>query len=103
LHHGLLDDLLLLGSEYERAFDRFELLYSLEYCNQTARGQSSNFWGPIGRFGWKRAALYDLINEAETEKQKWGPIEAGLFDSSIERFKAILDGFTNNLGQLPWR
>ena len=44
----LLDELLFLGSEYERAFDIFEVLYAIEYAFQSDRG-----WGPVGRFGWK--------------------------------------------------
>jgi hypothetical protein len=46
----ILDEALCLGSDYDRAFDTFEILYAVEFCHQTGRG-----WGPVGRFGWKAA------------------------------------------------
>lgn len=98
----LVGDVLVLGSDYDRAFDRFELLYTLEYCNQTVRSDSDRFWGPIGRFGWKRTAVRDLIMEADQEKEGWGPIKAGLFDASFERFKFIIDGFSQLIDKLEW-
>src|SRR5690349_11469963 len=44
----LVGDLLFLGSDYESAFDRFELFYAIEFAHQSGR-----HWAPIGRFGWK--------------------------------------------------
>lgn len=93
----LLSDLLLAGSDFDQAFDRFEVLYALEYCNQKARGESPHFWGPIGRFGWKRAAFNEVIKEAESQRQEWEPIRSGLFDSSFARFRVVSSGFADIL------
>jgi len=46
----LVGDVLFLGSDYERAFDRFELLYAIEYAHQANRT-----WAPVGRFVWRRS------------------------------------------------
>jgi hypothetical protein len=41
--------------------------------------------------------LRDSIKEAEAEKQAWGPVRAGLFDSSFERFEVVVRGFAELL------
>ena len=98
----LLDDLLFLGSEYERAFDTFEVLYAIEYAYQTDRG-----WGPIGRFGWKgirsdSSPLLRIIKQAETVGDAWPPLTAGLCGGSIDKFKSVARGFTEHLARNPW-
>lgn len=82
----LLEETLCLGSEYDRAFDTFELLYAVEFCHQTGRG-----WGPVGRFGWKEARggsslLRQIIDEAAGAGKAWPPIAAGLCGGTPERF-----------------
>ena len=44
----VLDDLLFLGTSYERMFDRYEILRTLIYADVSDSGR-----GPVGRFGWK--------------------------------------------------
>ena len=103
----LLGDLLFLGAEYESHFDRFEVLYALEYANQYSKENGGRVWGPIGRFGWKARRGYDspfdrVVSEAEFEGVNWRPIQAGLFDGSIERFKQVAADFRELLARLSW-
>jgi hypothetical protein len=96
----LLDEMLFLGSEYEWAYDRFEVLYALEYAYQTDRG-----WGPIGRFGWKFRSesnpLLQTKKEAESAGASWPPLAAGLFGGSIDRLKKVTQAFTEHLARNP--
>jgi hypothetical protein len=51
----LLEDLLFLGSEYETAFDQFEILNALEHGHRYGSESGTfRYWGPVGRFEWKR-------------------------------------------------
>jgi len=82
----LFDETLFLGSEYDRAFDTFEILYAVEFCHQTGRG-----WGPVGRFGWKAARrgsslLGAIIDEAAGAGQAWPPVAAGLCGGAAGEF-----------------
>ncbi|HVP48722.1 MAG TPA: caspase family protein, partial [Bryobacteraceae bacterium] len=61
-----LEEILFLGTGYEASFDRFEVLYALQYAYQRKK-QNGNVWGPVGRFGWKRQSVRDVIEEAEKE------------------------------------
>jgi hypothetical protein len=93
----LLDELLFLGSDYERAFDRFEMVYGFEYAYQSDRE-----WGPIGRFGWKgvrsdSSPLLNLLKEIEVANDTWPPVAAGLCGGSIEKVKVIAGAFTRNV------
>jgi hypothetical protein len=107
----IFDDLLLLGSEYEAAFDRFELLYALEhghrYENQLGTlSEAARFWGPVGRFGWKMAYREDpikaIIAEADAEGPSWPPVQAGLFGGSLSRFKEVAAGYRKMLEEIRW-
>lgn len=97
----LLDELLFLGSDYERAFDRFEMLYAFEYAHQTDRD-----WGAVGRFGWKGVSgdsspLLSIIKEIEAADSTWAPAAAGLCGGSIEKLKSISKGFAQRLARSP--
>jgi hypothetical protein len=99
----VLDDLLFLGASYERLFDRYEILRALVYADATDRGR-----GPAGRFAWKyyggqENPFADLRAEAAQEKDAWGPIRAGLFQGSYERFEKTAAKFEKEfLAQLNW-
>jgi uncharacterized caspase-like protein len=103
----LLDDLLLLGSEYEATFDRFEALYALEHAHHYASEEFGRVWGPVGRFAWKRSRgpsnpLHQLIMEAEKQGASWPPVKAGLFGGSIDRFKELVAQYDTSLATLSW-
>jgi hypothetical protein len=83
---AVLDEALCVGSEYDRAFDMFEILYAIEFYHQADRG-----WGPVGRFGYMVARgdtnpLGELISEAEGAGAAWPPLVAGICGGSPEKF-----------------
>jgi len=91
----ILSDLLCLGLDYENCFDRFEVLRALVYADLA--GRKGGFWFPLGRFAYKVAhmdisLLKEILDEADREKDSWGPIKAGLFSGDYLRFKALGDG-----------
>lgn len=102
-----LDDLFFLGKGYEAAFDKFELLFALTVAD-LRKQEDSHFWGPVGRFGWKNrnygtTPLEKLRSEAALHKDKWDPIEAGMFGGSYERFEEVAEQYQNDiLAQLRW-
>ena len=51
-------------------------------------------YGPVGRFGYKcirggEKFYLNLLAEAESQKDNWPPIKAGLFRNSYERFEKV--------------
>lgn len=103
----LFDDLLFLGKEYEKMFDRFEVFLALVYAD--LNNQNGYIWGPIGRFGWKFNNLsgnnnifIDIKKEAESLKNEWPPIKNGFFGGSYDRFAKICQGFEEKLQKLNW-
>ena len=101
-----LEDLLFLGNGYEDDFDRFEILYALTYLDLQTR-LSGHTWAPPGRFGWKErhghSSYNDVLDEARSRVDAWGPISAGLFGGSFERFNKLASAFREQvLDKLPW-
>ncbi len=104
-----LDDLLFMGSDYERCFDRFEVLLALVYVDLDYNPEFG-VYGPIGRFGWKYKSrgrsgnVYaDILKEAEDVKHHWMPLQAGLFSGSYDRFVEIASKYQEKLNNLRWR
>jgi hypothetical protein len=102
----MLDDLLFLGRDYEKYFDRFEVLLALVHAD-LEQVERSHIWGPVGRFGWKFKnpdvnPLKDIMDEAERQKDSWGPLNAGLFGGDYSRFKNISDEYVKRISDLPW-
>jgi hypothetical protein len=102
-----LEDLLFLGNSYEDLFDRFEMFYALIYADESSRA-TEHIWGPPGRFGWKghlgtRSPYQALLEEARQQGSLWGPLSAGMFRGSADRFDAIAKAFHDRvLSQLQW-
>lgn len=98
-----LEDLLFLGKSYDEFFDKFEVLFALEYAHITG-----DDWGPIGRYGWKhnsiqyQSPLELIIDEADKKGEDWGPIEAGLFDGSFDDFQESAESINQLLDDLSW-
>jgi uncharacterized caspase-like protein len=99
-----LDDMFFFGADYETYFDRFEVLFALEHAHQLDR-----IWGPVGRFGWKyktrgtASPFHRLVQEGISEGDNWGPIKAGLFGGSVERFNEVAKEYEKSiLRNLPW-
>lgn len=98
----VLDETLFLGSEYDRAFDTFEMLYAVEYLHQSGRG-----WAPVGRFGWKfgrgeLSPLRQLAQEAAAAAKEWPPLAAGLCGGSYEKLEEHLKSLTAVLSRSGW-
>lgn len=99
-----LDDLFFLGDDYERHFDRFEMLYALEHAHQYYK-----VWGPVGRFGWKyhsrgtSSPFHLLLSEASAQGAEWPVLKAGLFGGSLDRFNEVVKQYEENiLAKLGW-
>ncbi len=98
-----LEELLFLGKSYERLFDDFEVYSTLVYAGITGRD-----WGPIGRFGWKynRDAgdnpFNRIVEEAKEAKEKWAPLQVGMFNGSLERFLEVSKTLGQRFNKLSW-
>ena len=104
-----LDDLLFLGNDYERYFDRLEIFLALVYVDFKYKPED-NVRGPLGRFAWKYRnrdsgegnTFLEILEEAEKQKDNWLPLKANLFSGSYERFIKIAKKFQDLLNSLDW-
>ncbi|MEW4368965.1 caspase family protein [Paenibacillus kandeliae] len=99
-----LDDLLFLGKSYEKYFDFFEIMFCLLHADLYGEDE---FWGPMGRFAWKIRSgrnnpFKELLTEANSLKDEWPPIKAGLFRGSYERFTLVSQGVLKRIADLHW-
>ena len=91
--------------EYQAAFDRFEYMLGLiieDALNQQPEGIWSS--GPVGNFNrnrystTRRPPLWERIRtEAKQAGADWGPIRAGIFGGSIERFAEAEEKYRNHV------
>ena len=91
--------------EYETTFDRFE--YILGLIIEDIRNQRPNdilASGPVGNFNRNRYSttgtppLWERIKaEAEQAGAGWGPIRAGIFGGSTDRFDAAEEGYCKHV------
>ncbi len=100
----IVEDTLALGVRYEDYFDRFEMLYALNYVDH-----SESSWGPPGRFAWKYCGPFgsnpftDMLEEARQEGDAWPPLAAGMFYGSHQRFLEVASRFEEGLlKKLNW-
>jgi len=100
-----LDELLYLGSSYERYFDEYEILASLIYADQRVLA-GERVWAMPGRFGYKfmrGGKPYDtVVSEAASMGENWPVLRAGLFGSSSTRFQDVAQSYRQFLTQLNW-
>jgi len=103
-----LDDLLFLGNDYERYFDRLEIFLALVYADFKYKPEG-RVWGPLGRFAWKYrrrregSTFIEILEEVERQKDDWPPLKANLFSGSYERFIKIAKKFQEEiLNNLKW-
>lgn len=103
----VLDNLFFLGKGYETVFDELEVLYALVVADLRKQGER-HLWAPIGRFGWKYSSSEEnspfvkIVSEATSLREKWPPIQAGMFGGSYERFESVANEFKETLGKLNW-
>jgi hypothetical protein len=99
--------LLYLGTDYESAFDQFEVLLALEYAHLHKK-EVDRILGPPGRFVWKltnygmTSPIIQIEKQADTQGSSWLPIKAGFFDSSTEWFKEIMTGYKQKIATWGW-
>lgn len=103
-----LDDLLFLGNDYERFFDRFEVFLALIHADLEYQ-PGGDVWGPPGRFAWKARgrissedSFKSIIDEAQVQKNNWAPLKAGLFSGSYERFSEISNKYIELIRKFNW-
>jgi len=100
---SLFQELLFLGKDYERFFDDFEVYNALVYADVAER----DFY-PIGRFGYKQlqgredTPINRLVEEAKKGKDKWAPLQVGMFDGSLDRFLKLSEGLKQRISKLSW-
>lgn len=102
------EDILYLGAEYEKLFDRVEMFMALEYIHlehPEKVSENERPWAPVGKFGWKTLysnPLSQLRAEAVGAGDGWAPLQAGLFGGSSERFLEIADGLLRYVSRIGW-
>ncbi|HAX61400.1 MAG TPA: hypothetical protein DCX95_02415 [Elusimicrobia bacterium] len=97
------------NKNYDDTFDKFEYLMALVQADLgEKRSNNGDFWGTIGRFGWKcyQGYGYNIVTEMDDEIKKqgkeWSLLKVGLFDKSIARLNQVVTGFKARLDQLNW-
>jgi hypothetical protein len=104
----VLDDLLLLGADFEAAFDDFEVLLALEHAHLYSSESSGGAWGPPGRFAWRfhsgdmTSPFHRILAEFERAGTAWAPIRGGMFQGSVDRFREIATPFGKMIASLGW-
>lgn len=104
-----LDSVLSIGSDYERVFDRFEMILTLEEAHQSARDGQDVGPAPLGRFAWKYGGHHNgdpfsnLAKEAGRHGSAWPPLLAGLFGGSYDRFLTLHQRYGEVIGRTGWR
>lgn len=82
--------------QYERAFDEFEILWSMLHVEAQQLRKSELIWAPVGCFiwrsrGWQAAPfVQDALAAAGGSKLDWAPYKAGLFGGSHARMQAAV-------------
>lgn len=88
-------------SQYQKCFDRLEYLYALLWLDFNLK-QGVSDWVPIGSFGWRRGILEDIEIEISKLDKKWLPLQAGLFDSSVDRIKKVKSVLDAQIKERRW-
>jgi hypothetical protein len=104
LLRGVLRPFLPNDLQYDDEFDRFEYLFSLVYFHEGEKDGRTFGWAPLGRFLWRHRLIVPsdahisqtLTEEHKKEGGEWGPIKAGLFDSS-DTFVRVEEEFRKNV------
>lgn len=98
-----LEACLFLGESYELAFDEFEILYVLTVSYLSTYGSGDFGLVYYHKFHSKRpdSPFIRLMREAIQYKDKWPPIEAGMFNKNYGQFEKVAiqyqDKYVKNL------
>jgi hypothetical protein len=101
-----LEDALFLGRSYEDFFDKFEVLLALTHA-ELYQPVRQDWWGPPGRFAWlhhgrSRAPFENVVDEAKKAGNSWGPLCAGLFQGTLNRFLEAAEGYRALMKHIAW-
>ena len=101
-----IDDLLFIGKNYERAFDKFEVMLSLIVAD-LKKEKGEYIWGPIGRFGYKNifpteGPLQSVLIEAKELQDNWEPLKNGFFGGSYSRFEKLFPEVNKLISKRGW-
>lgn len=106
LHEYLLpfyNSLIPSNKEFERSFDIFEYLISLNY-EHLCSTETFRFWAPWGEYKWRRGYGNDTISSfnaiADLQKEDWLPLKSGMFNGSYERFVEVRNNLQEFLNQV---
>lgn len=98
---------LFIGNDFDSTFDKFELLFTLNFIffNQLNKDNFFGYWGPPGLYYYKIKNSWsdreNVINttllEAEIQKENWLPLKSGMFGGSYEKFLEILKGYSSSM------
>jgi hypothetical protein len=95
----------LVSSEdsFERAFDRFEVLFAIAYA---VHGERKDDWVPPGCFGYRWSNRDRVISEIQASIAKQGTespfLKSGLLGDSVSDFERALAAFQKTLSHLHW-
>jgi hypothetical protein len=102
--HPMLDQELFLGEDYERLFDRFEVLVAFAFADFRDPSAEGDCWGPPGRFAYKNrysgSPMATLLAEAEAQGQGWPLLATGLFGGKSERFLKVAQSYQQLLSRI---
>ncbi|MDR8392249.1 hypothetical protein NC796_13935 [Aliifodinibius sp. S!AR15-10] len=96
----IMNEVIYLGPSFESLFDRFEILYALDYINRTNDEIPEKAWAPTGRFVLKQYGdnpFQEIIKEAELKEEDWALLRSGFFRGSYSRFQQICTSFQERL------
>jgi hypothetical protein len=94
-------DLIGLERDYEAAFDRFELLWSLETLHRGGGLRLGRFVYR-SRFQQENALLKALMAEVKAWGPKWSPLASGLCGGSADRVLELSAKLAERLGSSSW-
>ena len=97
-------------ADFEALFDRFEILAVLSWAHQQATSDDldpAQMWFPLGRFASRFSRLgfganQAWFDQADTERDRWPPLAAGLFGGSFERFSWLRAALLNFIRRIGW-
>lgn len=89
--------------DFERTFDIFEYLISLNY-EFLCSSEFLNNWAPWGEYKWRRNFKNDVIKNfdsiADMQKDSWLPIKSGMFNGQYQKYLDVRNKLHEHLKQI---
>ncbi|MBX0305365.1 SIR2 family protein [Haloarcula salinisoli] len=84
----LLDDLIPDETRYDRCFAQFKILADLALLDLSEDSRFSPDHLPVI---YPVSAIEELATDLEAQGENWGPIQSGMFNSSVDRAESLLE------------